>query len=427
MPPSSLLRPLALAGAGLLAGQWLISDVMHVPSGGLGLLAAGGVVIWLGRKPSQPRFAAPVSLDGWMTRCQEVLDQFARFEQQPSADLARRAELKLVLDRCGPVRMAMVALGGSQGPNEADLSSSLAGPAPVTLSLCHPLTTNDGSRCWPSGLLDQDLILFSLQGPLLASDLLWLQQVPDDQPAWLLVSTDALDATTDAVAAVRDDLPERWRERISVQESSMQLRAALAPLRRSLKQAAVETRPRLLADLHRRWQRDLESLRRERFLQIQQRTQWVVAGSVMASPIASLDLLAVAVANGLMIKEMGEIWGTSLQPDVLREAAAQLVRVALAQGVVEWTGQTLLGLAKLDGGSWLIAGSMQALSAAYLTRVVGRSMADWLAINAGVDELDLVALKQQAPLLVARAAEEERVNWNGFVQQSREWLLHATS
>ena len=411
----------------MLAGHWLISDVMHVPGGGLGLLAAGGVVICLGRKPSQPRFAAPVSLDGWIARCQEVLDQFARFEQQPSADLVRRTELKRVLDRCGPVRMAMVALGDSQGPNEADLSSSLAGPAPVTLSLCHPLTTDDGSRSWPGGLLDQDLILFSLQAPLLASDLLWLQQVPDDQPAWLLVSTDAKDASTDAVAAVRDDLPERWRERILVQESSMQLRTALAPLRRSLKQAAVETRPRLLADLHRRWQRDLESLRRERFLQIQQRTQWLVAGSVMASPIASLDLLAVAVANGLMIKEMGEIWGTSLQPDVLREAAAQLARVALAQGVVEWTGQTLLGLAKLDGGSWLIAGSMQALSAAYLTRVVGRSMADWLAINAGVDELDLVALKQQAPLLVARAAEEERVNWNGFVQQSREWLLHATS
>ena len=427
MPPTSLLRPLALAGAGLLAGQWLISDVMHVPGGGLGLLAAGGVVIWLGRKPSQPRFAAPVSLEGWIARCQDVLDQFARFEQQPSADLARRAELKSVVERSGPLRMAMVALGASKGPDDQALSASIAGPVPLTLSLCHPLTTDDGSRCWPRSLVEQDLILFSLKLPLLASDLLWLQQVPVDQPAWLLVSTDAQDASTDAVAAVRDDLPERWRERILVQESSMQLRTALAPLRRSLKQAAVETRPRLLADLHRRWQRDLESLRRERFLQIQQRTQWVVAGSVMASPIASLDLLAVAVSNGLMIKEMGEIWGTSLQPDVLREAAAQLARVALAQGVVEWTGQTLLGLAKLDGGSWLIAGSMQALSAAYLTRVVGRSMADWLAINAGVDELDLVALKQQAPLLVARAAEEERVNWNGFVQQSREWLLHATS
>ena len=427
MPPTSLLRPLALAGAGLLAGQWLISDVMHVPGGGLGLLAAGGVVIWLGRKPSQPRFEAPVSLEGWIARCQEVLDQFARFEQQPSADQARRAELKAVVDRKGPVRVAMVSLGVPQGPNQDDLSRSLAGPVPLTLSLCHPLTTDDGSRCWPRGLVDQDLILFTLKEPLLASDLLWLQQLPEDQPAWLLVINEEQDASSEALAALRDDLPERWRERILTQDSPIALRSALAPLRSSLKQAALETRPRLLAVLHRSWQRDLESLRRDRFLQIQQRTQWVVAASVMTSPVPSLDLLAVAVANGLMIKEMGEIWGTSLQPDVLREAAAQLARVALAQGVVEWTGQTLLGLAKLDGGSWLIAGSMQALSAAYLTRVVGRSMADWLAINAGVDELDLVALKQQAPLLVARAADEERLDWNGFVRQSRDWLLHATS
>ena len=426
MPPTSLLRPLAVAGAGLVAGHWLISDVMHVPGGGLGLLAAGGVVIWLGRKPSKPWFAAPVSLDGWIARCQEVLDQFARFEQQPSADLARRAELKLVVDRCGPVRMAMVALGVPQGPNEEDLSRSLAGSVSLSLSLCHPLIT-EGSRCWPRGLVDQDLILFTLGTPLLASDLLWLQQLPDDQPAWLLVTPEGQESSPDAISALVDDLPDRWRERILVHDPSMSLRAALGPLRRLLKQAASETRPRLLADLHRRWQRDLESLRRERFLQIQQRTQWVVAGSVLASPVPSLDLLAVAVANGLMIKEMGEIWGTSLQPDVLREAAAQLARVALAQGVVEWTGQTLLGLAKLDGGSWLIAGAMQALSAAYLTRVVGRSMADWLAVNAGVDELDLVALKQQAPLIVARAAEQERLNWNGFVQQSRDWLLHANS
>ena len=427
VPPTSLLRPLAVAGVGLLAGHWLISDVMHVPGGGLGLLAAGGVVIWLGRKPSQPRFAAPVSLDGWIGRCQEVLDQFARFEQQPSADLARRSDLKAVVDRTGPVRMAMVTLGSHQGADQEDLSSSLASPVPLTLSLCHPLITDDGSRSWPRGLVDQDLILFILNAPLLASDLLWLQQVPDNQPAWLLVASDAQEPSTDALAALRDDLPARWRERTLVLDPSMTLRSALAPLRRSLKQAAAETRPRLLAELHRRWQRDLESLRRDRFLQVQQRTQWVVAGSVLASPVPSLDLLAVAVANGLMIKEMGEIWGTSLQPDVLREAATQLARVALAQGVVEWTGQTLLGLAKLDGGSWLIAGAMQALSAAYLTRVVGRSMADWLAINAGVDELDLAALKQQAPLLVARAAEEERMNWNGFVQQSRDWLLHTAS
>ena len=95
--------------------------------------------------------------------------------------------------------------------------------------------------------------------------------------------------------------------------------------------------------------------------------------------------------------------------------------------MVEWTGQTLLGLAKLDGGSWLVAGSIQALSAAYLTRVVGRSMADWLALSAGVTEPDLNELRQRAPLLVAKAAEQERLDWNLFLQDSRRWLLHATS
>ena len=148
---------------------------------------------------------------------------------------------------------------------------------------------------------------------------------------------------------------------------------------------------------------------------------------MLASPLASLDLVAMAVANGLMIHEMCEIWGISINPDLMREAAEQLAKTALAQGVVEWTSQMLLGLAKLDSGTWLVAGAMQALSAAYLTRVVGRSMADWLALTSGVAEPDLLALKQQAPLLVARAAEEERLNWSGFLRQSREWMLHANS
>jgi hypothetical protein len=70
-----------------------------------------------------------------------------------------------------------------------------------------------------------------------------------------------------------------------------------------------------------------------------------------------------------------------------------------------------------------VGGALQALSAAYLTRVVGRAMADYLALAAGVPEAELEGLLQrQAPLLVARAAEEERLDWGGFLQQGRQWL-----
>ena len=67
---------------------------------------------------------------------------------------------------------------------------------------------------------------------------------------------------------------------------------------------------------------------------------------------------------------------------------------------------------------------MQALSAAYLTRVVARATADMLALSAGVSEPDLAEIKRQAPLLVARAAEAEKLDWPAFLEQGRQWLLN---
>ena len=103
--------------------------------------------------------------------------------------------------------------------------------------------------------------------------------------------------------------------------------------------------------------------------------------------------------------------------------AVQLAKAALSLGVVEWSGAALASVVKLHAATWLVGGALQALSAAYLTRVVGRAMADYLALAAGVPEAELDALLQrQAPLLVARAAEEERIDWAGFLQQGRQWL-----
>jgi hypothetical protein len=89
---------------------------------------------------------------------------------------------------------------------------------------------------------------------------------------------------------------------------------------------------------------------------------------------------------------------------------------------VEWSTQALVATLRLHHAGWLIGGAMQALSAAYLTRVVGRAMADVLALSAGVSEPDLEAIRRQAPVLVARAAEAEKLDWASFLQQGMEWL-----
>jgi len=85
-------------------------------------------------------------------------------------------------------------------------------------------------------------------------------------------------------------------------------------------------------------------------------------------------------------------------------AATELGKAALAQGIVEWSTQALAAAVKFHGATWLVGGALQALSAAYLTRVVGRAMADVLALSAGVSEPDLARIRLEAPLLVARAA-----------------------
>jgi len=123
-----------------------------------------------------------------------------------------------------------------------------------------------------------------------------------------------------------------------------------------------------------------------------------------------------------MIKEMSKIWSCKMKPELLEAVSRQLAIAAIGQGVVEWSGQSLLSLAKLDGSSWVAAGTIQALSAAYLTRVVGRSIADWMALNNGVSQPDLELIKQQAPQLVSKAAELERIDWVSFLKQSKEWI-----
>jgi hypothetical protein len=49
-------------------------------------------------------------------------------------------------------------------------------------------------------------------------------------------------------------------------------------------------------------------------------------------------------------------------------------------------------------------------------------MADVLALSSGVSEPDLERIKREAPLIVARAAESEKLDWQAFLQQGRQWL-----
>ena len=430
---SGLIRRALLSVGVIGTGQWLLSDVMHIPGGGLGVAAAAGLW-WLSRPVKQPSFREPASLKGWIQRCEEVLSQFEELEVAlglQGLHTPREKELRRIEDFDAPLSLGVVATEGSGLPSTVHLQQALAGVSSLDLCLANPLPVTSRSWSWPDDLQELDVLMHVLSLPLRAADLLWLDQLPADRPVWLLLRSSSDLTAEDHLEALCCQLPERWHQfLLPWSGEALELRDVLQPVRQQLmrsQRVRQGTRQRLLSSLHRRWQAELETLRRERFRLLLQRSQWIVAGVVIASPVPSVDLLAVAVGNGLMVKEMATIWGCSWSAEVLQVVARQLGSAALAQGVVELSGQALLGLAKLDGASWIAAGAMQGLSAAYLTRVVGVSMADWMALNAGVAEPDLEELKRQAPLLVARAAEQERLNLPGFAQQAREWIQDRNS
>ncbi len=433
--PSAPLNPfnnlgrLAFLGATLFIGQWFFSDIVHFPGGGIGLVLTGAGVWWIS-KPISAKFDSPISSQGWIRKCQQVLEDFETLDGEKAEFLMKERfnALEKIISRPGPQNVGLVSSIGGSLPDEEGFNSALAVSQPFELTFSNTLPLADDSWQWPEEFLEKDALLYSLPLPLKAADLLWLEHVPEDQPAWALVTWNDLSTWSEQLKALQAQLPHRWEGRVLRLGDDMELsssQATLLPVRRLLenpKKNLDKTKQRLLSNLHARWQAELENLRREQFRSVQHRSQWLVAGAVFASPVPSTDLLSVAVVNGLMIKDMTRIWSCPWKPEVLQVAARQLAGAAIAQGVIEWSGQALLSAAKLDGSSWFAAGALQALNAAYLTRVVGRSMADWLALNSGVKEPDLEALKRDASHLVAKAAEEERVNWPGFIKQASGWL-----
>ncbi len=426
--PSFSIPKISLFIGLTITGQWVLSDVAHIPGGGFGLLL-GFCLIFYVLKPGKVSFDAPSTVQGWIRRCHDVLENFEYLledGEQSRSKKERINALQKIIDRTEDQNIGFLKTKGVRLPNKEHLETVLGVENKVKVAFPPALPVRDQNWILPDLIQEQDFIVYSLELPMSAADLLWIKNIPADQPAWLMVACKESSDWSDERKALEAQLPERWTNKVLQWNGSQtDIATVLSPVKKLLDQPKKNTditKQRLLSRLHSSWQKDLEKLRREKFKVIQTRSQWVVAGIVFASPVASTDLLAVAVVNGLMIKEMSKIWSSKMKPELLEAVSRQLAIAAIGQGVVEWSGQSLLSLAKLDGSSWVAAGTIQALSAAYLTRVVGRSMADWMALNNGVSQPDLGLIKQQAPQLVSKAAELERVNWVAFLKQSKDWI-----
>ncbi|MFM7651749.1 MAG: DUF697 domain-containing protein, partial [Vulcanococcus sp.] len=425
--PLTPLQPLAAGTLAALKRHWpavavvgggvLLVDSLHGPLSSLLSLSAAAGGLWLlsGRLRPSP-LSLPASSEGWLERLEGMLQAFDRLDGVPDtaalpaaehpAQERRRRELLQLQERQGRrhLELALVGAAGWSDALQSALLASCRSPLPLRVHRSHPLPPAAGAWEWPEVFQRCDHLIVRLDLPLKAADLRWLEAVPQGQDVWLLVDRPEGDDGDGQWLALQQQLPEALRERAWLWTSQRLdgLAEELAPLMQQLAAGALlqpeRTQLRSLKSLHTRWQVELEVVRRRRWQQLQQQTQWTVAAGVMVAPLPSLDLLVLAAANGLMLREMARLWDCPWSLEQLQAAATQLARAALSLGVVEWSSQALASLVKLHAATWLVGGALQALSAAYLTRVVGRAMADYLALAAGVPEAELEALLQrQAP------------------------------
>ncbi len=103
------------------------------------------------------------------------------------------------------------------------------------------------------------------------------------------------------------------------------------------------------------------------------RYMWIGAGVLAVTPLPGVDLLGAAAVNAQMVVEIGRIYGVTLSRGAAQDLALSVGRTLAGLGLIKG-GVSLLGSALSLQLPTLLAGrAIQAVSAAWLTRIAGRS------------------------------------------------------
>ena len=405
-------------------GEWLISDLMHLSGGTAGFVLAslGGYFLL---KKDQPEFNEPKDINGWIRICNDdikVLEELEKKNNNCKNNLLRKETLEKIILNYEKQSFSLV--GDNIFDFYNDLFKKYFKQDTYNLDVINQLPSLISNTFSDQKIYNEDAIFYHINLPLSAKGLLWLNQFPKDMPIWLFTASPQNKTELDQIEGLKEEVPENLKNNIIYFDSKKNI---LNKVPLNFRKFAFNpnknienTKKRVLRELHSKWQAEIEVVRRIKLKEIQRKNQIMVAASVLASPVPSIDVLSMTVLNSLMIKEMKAVWSCNWSPEILEKVSKQIIKAAIAQGVVEWSGQTLLNISKFHGPNWLLAGSFQAISAAYLTRVVSRSLADFMAISKGVTEPDLEFIKNNSENIVKNAFESEKINWKNLFNDLRD-------
>lgn len=121
----------------------------------------------------------------------------------------------------------------------------------------------------------------------------------------------------------------------------------------------------------------LNQIRKEISLPLIEKYQFIAAGTTFANPISSLDLLATAAINGQLLIDLSEIYQQKFTLEQGQNLGSIMGKLMVQLGLVEISTQTISNLLKTNAITYVAGGTIQAISAAYLTRLAGLSLIEY--------------------------------------------------
>ncbi len=425
-----LQRPLLIGGIGLTLGLWGLDSVSHSLAGAgdwltLGTIAAGGGYWWYTRQNSnQQAPLAPVNinratLDRILGQVELVIERL-KIEQPGSVQIEplrqQLTQAQTHLTRTN----RQIAITGGQKVGKSSLMQLLAAEPVVSATPLQyvetpPLFTVGGDNSTDDTAirvaLNADLVLFVTNGDLTATEYKHLTALHQARQRVLLVfdrsdrylpaernlilhqlqsvvagtlAAQDVVATSSAPAAIKvrkiqaDGTTVETQETPSTDLSNLDRQLANV-LATEGEQLLWGTTYRQIASVETTAKTALNQVRRDRALPSIEQNQWIVGAAAFANPVPVLDLLATAAVNAQMVIDLGAIYQQKFSLAHAQAAAGAMGSVMLKLGLVEVCTQTVSGLLKTNAVTFVAGGLVQGLSAAYLTRIAGLTLIEYLA------------------------------------------------
>jgi uncharacterized protein len=121
----------------------------------------------------------------------------------------------------------------------------------------------------------------------------------------------------------------------------------------------------------------IDNQRRREAEKIVDRYQWIGAGVVAVTPLPVVDMLATAAVNAQMIVEIGKVYDVDIDASRGRELAISLAKTLVSLGVVKGALTLVATFLEVSIAGFIAGRAIQAVSAAYLTRIAGKSFIEY--------------------------------------------------